>query len=61
MTVVRFAMDEMPGIVKRRCSFQNRSQFEIHVMVGPQLVKELQGKATNLLSVFQVATHPAGK
>ena len=61
MAVVRFAMDEMPGIVKRRCSFENRSQFEIHVMVRPQLIKKLQGKTTNLPAVFQVAMHPAGK
>src|ERR1700704_3571818 len=61
MTVGSLAMDQMPGVVQGRSRFENCPQFEIHVMVGPKLVKKLQCEPANLFSMFQVAMHAAGE
>ena len=61
VAVVRFAVDQHAAIVKHRGGGQNGSRFKIQMMVGPQLVKELQGERLDLLRVLQVAAHAAGE
>ena len=61
MAMMRLAIDQHAAIVKRRGRRKNGSRFKIHLMVGPELVEELQGQRPNLLGMFQIATHAAGK
>ena len=41
VSMVRLPVNHVPGVVKCRACFKNRSEFEIHMMVGPELIEKL--------------------
>ncbi len=59
--VVRLAIDEHAGIVQQRGACEHGAGLKIQMVIGPELIEELQGQHPNLLGVIQIAAHPASK